>query len=175
MTDLMAKDLDLALAYAAPGRRAPGHHGHGPPGAHRRHRPPATGARTSRRVAKVVLRPGRAGVTEAVTLGPATGARSCPALMLAADHRARGVMTIERYADYLRALERGPARTATASWPPPSRWPTWPAPGPSGPTTAPISRINRTGLAGSAFELDDRLVASVGPGGRRRVDRGSST
>ena len=35
MTDLMAKDLDLALAYGGPGRGAPGHHGHRPPGPHR--------------------------------------------------------------------------------------------------------------------------------------------
>ena len=30
MTDLMAKDLDLALAYARRGRRAAGHDGHRP-------------------------------------------------------------------------------------------------------------------------------------------------
>ena len=36
MTDLMAKDLDLALAYAARARGAHDHHRHGPPGADRR-------------------------------------------------------------------------------------------------------------------------------------------
>ena len=35
----------------------------------------------------------------------ATGPLPVPALVLAADHRARGVMTIERYADLIRALE----------------------------------------------------------------------
>ena len=34
MTDLMAKDLDLALSYAARGRRAHDDHRHRPPGAH---------------------------------------------------------------------------------------------------------------------------------------------
>ena len=49
MTDLMAKDLDLALAYAVRARRARGHHGDGPPAAHCGQRAPATGARTSPR------------------------------------------------------------------------------------------------------------------------------
>ena len=81
--------------------------------------------------------------------------------MLAADHRARGVMTIERYADYLQALRRRPAplRRHPGHRPAPGRPGRQPAP--SGPTSGPISRINRTGLAGSVFELDDRLVASV--------------
>ena len=34
MTDLMAKDLDLAMAYAVPRRRARGHHGGGTPAPH---------------------------------------------------------------------------------------------------------------------------------------------
>jgi DhnA family fructose-bisphosphate aldolase class Ia len=83
-----------------------------------------------------------------------------PALVLAADHRARGVMTIERYADYLESLRQALPHCdgilATAQ--------------PLGDLArtgalAPGQRtylsINRTGLAGSAFELDDRLVASV--------------
>jgi DhnA family fructose-bisphosphate aldolase class Ia len=83
-----------------------------------------------------------------------------PALVLAADHRARGVMTIERYSGYLAALREALPHSdgilATAQ--------------PLGDLTAagdirPEHRtylsINRTGLAGSAFELDDRLVASV--------------
>ena len=85
----------------------------------------------------------------------------CPApACLAADHRARGVITIERYAAYLRGARRGPARTATGSWPPPNRWPTWPRPGPSAPAQRTYLSLNRTGLAGSAFELDDRLVTT---------------
>ncbi len=83
-----------------------------------------------------------------------------PALVLAADHRARGVMTIERYADYLAALTQALphcdgilasaqplvdlARTGALR-----------------PGQGTYLSINRTGLAGSAFELDDRLVASV--------------
>jgi DhnA family fructose-bisphosphate aldolase class Ia len=80
--------------------------------------------------------------------------------VLAADHRGRGVMTIERYTDYLSAaaaaLPHCDGILATAQ------------------PLADLARagalrhqrtylsINRTGLAGSAFELDDRLVASVG-------------
>jgi DhnA family fructose-bisphosphate aldolase class Ia len=83
-----------------------------------------------------------------------------PALILAADHRARGVVTMERYEDYVDALARAlPSCDGILA------------------TAQPLSdlavaghlhaakrtylSINRTGLAGSAFELDDRLVASV--------------
>lgn len=83
-----------------------------------------------------------------------------PALVLAADHRARGVMTVERYADYLAALTEAlplcDGILATAQ--------------PLG-DLARLGRlrsgqrtylsINRTGLAGTVFELDDRLVATV--------------
>ncbi|MHB8464476.1 MAG: Cgl0159 family (beta/alpha)8-fold protein [Acidimicrobiales bacterium] len=77
-------------------------------------------------------------------------------LILAADHRARGVITIERYADYLDALQAALAFCDGVLA-----------------TAQPLRdlrlrddqqtylSINRTGLAGSAFELDDRLVASV--------------
>ena len=41
--------------------------------------------------------------------GAAGGGFAVPSLILAADHRARGVMTIERYDDYLRGADRGPA------------------------------------------------------------------
>lgn len=84
-----------------------------------------------------------------------------PALVLAADHRARGVVTVEPYERYLEAL------TAALDF----------CDGILA-STQPLSdlrrtgalqgghrtylSINRTGLAGSAFELDDRLVASVG-------------
>jgi DhnA family fructose-bisphosphate aldolase class Ia len=83
-----------------------------------------------------------------------------PALVLAADHRARGVMTIERYSDYLAALAEALPHCdgilATAQ--------------PLGDLARlghlraghhSYLSINRTGLAGTVFELDDRLVASV--------------
>jgi len=88
-----------------------------------------------------------------------------PALILAADHRARGVATIERYADYLAALQAAlphcdgilatvqPLSDLAAS-------------GSLRPDQRTYLSINRTGLAGSAFELDDRLVASVGRAAR---------
>ena len=83
-----------------------------------------------------------------------------PALILAADHRARGVMTIERYEDYLEAITAAlpccdgilasiqPLRDLADSEVLRSDQRTY-------------LSLNRTGLAGSAFELDDRLVASV--------------
>ncbi len=85
---------------------------------------------------------------------------STPAMVLAADHRARGVMTIERYSDYLAALAEALPHCdgilATAQ--------------PLGDLARlghlrsgqhTYLSINRTGLAGTVFELDDRLVASV--------------
>jgi DhnA family fructose-bisphosphate aldolase class Ia len=83
-----------------------------------------------------------------------------PALILAADHRARAVMTIERNADLLHALEEAlphcdgilaTAQPLTALA----------AGGAIQPRHRTYLSINRTGLAGSAFELDDRLVATV--------------
>jgi DhnA family fructose-bisphosphate aldolase class Ia len=83
-----------------------------------------------------------------------------PALVLAADHRARGVMTIERYVDYLRALREALPHSdgilATAQ-----PLGDLAAAGDIRPGQRTYLSINRTGLAGSAFELDDRLVASV--------------
>jgi DhnA family fructose-bisphosphate aldolase class Ia len=83
-----------------------------------------------------------------------------PVLILAADHRARGVVTVERYSDYVAslraALEHCDGILASAQ--------------PladlaeSGAVTGShrtYLSINRTGLAGSSFELDDRLVATV--------------
>ncbi len=81
-------------------------------------------------------------------------------MVLAADHRARGVMTIERYDDYLAALAAALPHCdgilATAQ--------------PLGDLARlghlrseqrTYLSLNRTGLAGTVFELDDRLVASV--------------
>jgi DhnA family fructose-bisphosphate aldolase class Ia len=80
--------------------------------------------------------------------------------ILAADHRARGVMTIEPYEAYLDALtvampsfdgilaSTQPLRDLASS-------------GAIEPRQRTYLSLNRTGLAASAFELDDRLVASV--------------
>jgi len=83
-----------------------------------------------------------------------------PALVLAADHRARAVVTVERYRDYLDALRAALPHCdgilATAQ--------------PLGDLAVggavtgghrTYLSLNRTGLSGSAFELDDRLVTSV--------------
>jgi DhnA family fructose-bisphosphate aldolase class Ia len=83
-----------------------------------------------------------------------------PALILAADHRARAVLTTENWDEFfgslVQALPSCDGILATAQ--PLS------ALAAEGHLTA-LHRsylsINRTGLAGSAFELDDRLVASV--------------
>jgi DhnA family fructose-bisphosphate aldolase class Ia len=88
------------------------------------------------------------------------GSLKAPAVILAADHRARGVITIERYASYVAALRAAigvcdgilastqPLRDLASS-------------GAIEPRHRTYLSLNRTGLAGSAFELDDRLVASV--------------
>ena len=88
-----------------------------------------------------------------------------PTLILAADHRARAVLTTENWAEFVGALAAAMPSCdgilATAQ----------PLAGlaESGHVTArhrTYLSINRTGLAGSAFELDDRLVASVGRAAR---------
>ncbi len=87
-------------------------------------------------------------------------ALAAPALILAADHRPRGVMTIEGYAPYLAALTAAlPACDGILA----SRQPLadLAASGAVGPGHRTYLSINRTGLAGSAFELDDRLVTTV--------------
>ncbi len=170
MTDLMAKDLDLALAYGARCRGAPQLHGRGPPGPHRRLdrrlRPRGLLGR-----GQGGLRPVRAGVTGGDAAGR-TG-HGLPALVLAADHRARGVMTIERYADYLAALRR-PCPTATGSWPRPSRWPTWPGSAPSAARAAdlPLPQPHRSGRYGLRARRPSG--GQRGPGRRRRVVRGQA-
>jgi DhnA family fructose-bisphosphate aldolase class Ia len=83
-----------------------------------------------------------------------------PVLILAADHRARGVITMERYRDYVTALGAALEHCdgILASAQPLSDLVE------SGAVTGrhrTYLSINRTGLAGSVFELDDRLVASV--------------
>ena len=80
-------------------------------------------------------------------------------VMLAADHRARGIITVERYDDYRNALRAAlpfcHAILATAQ-----PLADLVADGSVTPDQQTFLSINRTGLAGSVFELDDRLVAS---------------
>jgi DhnA family fructose-bisphosphate aldolase class Ia len=83
-----------------------------------------------------------------------------PVVILAADHRARGVITVEPYAPYVEALSMAlefcdgilastqPLRDLATS-------------GAIQPRHRTYLSLNRTGLAHSAFELDDRLVATV--------------
>jgi DhnA family fructose-bisphosphate aldolase class Ia len=89
------------------------------------------------------------------------GALPTPALILAADHRARAVLTTENWAEYFSSLAKAlpscDGILATAQ----------PLEGlaSAGHITArhrTYLSVNRTGLAGSTFELDDRLIASVG-------------
>jgi DhnA family fructose-bisphosphate aldolase class Ia len=93
-------------------------------------------------------------------VGPMIPSLPTPALVLAADHRARGVMTIERYADYVEAVRQALPHCdgilATAQ-------PLGDVAGTGAlrPDQHTYLSINRTGLAGAAFELDDRLVAGV--------------
>ena len=83
-----------------------------------------------------------------------------PAVVLAADHRARGVVTTENYRDYVAALVQAlpscDGILATAQPLGDLR-----AAGHLTPEHRTYLSLNRTGLAGSAFELDDRLVATV--------------
>jgi DhnA family fructose-bisphosphate aldolase class Ia len=89
-----------------------------------------------------------------------SGALPIPALILAADHRARGVMTVENYRVYLAALAQTlPSCDGILATAQPLG--DLAEAGHLGPAHRTYLSINRTGLAGSAFELDDRLVASV--------------
>lgn len=91
-----------------------------------------------------------------MSLGPLTA----PALVLAADHRGRGVMTIEDYGAYLGALRSAlPHCDGILATVKPLA--DLAAAGDIRPDQHTYLSLNRTGLAGSAFELDDRLVATV--------------
>jgi DhnA family fructose-bisphosphate aldolase class Ia len=83
-----------------------------------------------------------------------------PVLILAADHRARGVLTVENYQRYLESITAAMPMCdgILASMQPLCDLM---ASGAVGPSHRTYLSINRAGLAGSAFELDDRLVASV--------------
>jgi DhnA family fructose-bisphosphate aldolase class Ia len=83
-----------------------------------------------------------------------------PAVILAADHRARGVVTTENYRDYVRALaEALPSCDGILATAQPLN--DLAAAGHVTRAHRTYLSLNRTGLAGSAFELDDRLVATV--------------
>ena len=83
-----------------------------------------------------------------------------PAVILAADHRARGVVTTENYRDYVSALaEALPSCDGILATAQPLA--DLAAAGHVTPAHRTYLSLNRTGLAGSAFELDDRLVATV--------------
>jgi len=83
-----------------------------------------------------------------------------PRLILAADHRARGVVTIESYAEYLAALTAAlPACDGILASAQPLE--DLVRSGAVASAHRTYLSINRTGLAGAAWELDDRLVATV--------------
>jgi DhnA family fructose-bisphosphate aldolase class Ia len=83
-----------------------------------------------------------------------------PAVILAADHRARGVVTTENYRDYVSALaEALPSCDGILATAQPLA--DLATAGHVTPAHRTYLSLNRTGLAGSAFELDDRLVATV--------------
>jgi len=89
-----------------------------------------------------------------------TGPLETPAVILAADHRPRGVMTIESYEEYVGALRAAlPFCDGLLASTQPLR--DLAALGAIEPRHRTYLSLNRTGLAGSAFELDDRLVTSV--------------
>jgi DhnA family fructose-bisphosphate aldolase class Ia len=80
-----------------------------------------------------------------------------PAVILAADHRARGVVTIENYREYVEALVHALDGILATAQP----LDDLAHGGHLTPRHRTYLSLNRTGLAGSVFELDDRLVASV--------------
>ena len=152
MTDLMAKDMDLALAYAARRGVPVATTAAAPPTPHR--------GQHGRLRAGGLLRRGQGGPGRGRRRMTAATPLPTPALILAADHRARAVLTTETWAEFFGALVRAlpscDGILATAQ----------PLAGlAAGGHLAERHRtylsVNRTGLAGSAFELDDRLVASV--------------
>jgi DhnA family fructose-bisphosphate aldolase class Ia len=89
-----------------------------------------------------------------------SGPLPTPTLILAADHRARGVMTMESYDDYVGALVRAlPSCDGILATAQPLA--DLAEAGHLTPGHRTYLSLNRTGLAGSVFELDDRLVATV--------------
>lgn len=102
----------------------------------------------------------RRGLTKLIRESNLTDKRTAPTLILAADHRGRGVITIENYKDYVRAVRAAlPACDGVLATYQPLL--DLSIGGDIGDSQSTYLSINRTGLAGSVFELDDRLVASV--------------
>jgi DhnA family fructose-bisphosphate aldolase class Ia len=90
-----------------------------------------------------------------------TGTLPTPALILAADHRARAVLTTENWSEFFDSLAKAlPACDGILATAQPLEG--LAAAGHLTPQHRTYLSLNRTGLAGSVFELDDRLVASVG-------------
>ena len=105
--------------------------------------------------------PGRRGILPVTNRQPpvvAKGSFRGPALILAADHRARGVITIEAYSSYLGALRAALTHCdgILASVQPLAH-----LAGTLSESQRTYLSLNRTGLAGTPFELDDRLVTTV--------------
>jgi DhnA family fructose-bisphosphate aldolase class Ia len=93
------------------------------------------------------------------------GALPIPALVLAADHRARAVLTMENWAEFFGALAAAlPSCDGVLATAQPLAG--LAAAGHITSQHRTYLSINRTGLAGSVFELDDRLVATVGRAAR---------
>jgi DhnA family fructose-bisphosphate aldolase class Ia len=89
-----------------------------------------------------------------------SGPLPTPALILAADHRARAVLTTENWAEFFGALAKAlPSCDGILATAEPLT--SLAAAGHITAAHRTYLSINRTGLAGSAFELDDRLVATV--------------
>jgi DhnA family fructose-bisphosphate aldolase class Ia len=90
-----------------------------------------------------------------------TGTLPTPTLILAADHRARAVLTTENWSEFFDSLAKSlPACDGILATAQPLEG--LAATGHLTPQHRTYLSLNRTGLAGSVFELDDRLVASVG-------------
>jgi len=91
---------------------------------------------------------------------PGKGGLRLPALVLAADHRARGIVTVERYSDYVRVVSACLAHTdgLIASVQPLGDLT---ASGALSPAHQVYLSANRTGLYGTSFQIDDRLVVSL--------------
>ncbi|HEY1650592.1 MAG TPA: hypothetical protein VGG09_01800 [Acidimicrobiales bacterium] len=88
------------------------------------------------------------------------GALPIPALILAADHRARAVLTTENWAEFFGSVATSlPACDGILATAQPLEG--LAAAGHIAARQRTYLSINRTGLAGSVFELDDRLVATV--------------
>jgi DhnA family fructose-bisphosphate aldolase class Ia len=92
-----------------------------------------------------------------------------PLLLLAADHRARGVIEVEDYEHYLSALTKAlPSCDGILATVQPLA--DLVARGAVTAAHRTYLSLNRTGLAGSSFELDDRLVATVETASRMGCD-----